>query len=56
METKLKLTILNYNAILSDSDGCTEGLNFVVTSNYDPGDEFPIGTTEVVYTATLAQP
>ncbi len=53
---KLEVDYLNYNAILSDIDGCTEGINFVVTSNYDPGDEFPIGTTEVTYTATLTQP
>nr|HPF52815.1 choice-of-anchor L domain-containing protein [Draconibacterium sp.] len=55
-DNKLEVDYLNYNAILSDLDGCTEGINFVVTSNYDPGDEFPIGTTEVVYTATLTQP
>ncbi len=53
---KLEVDYLNYNAILSDIDGCTEGINFVVTSNYDPGDEFPVGTTEVTYTATLTQP
>ncbi|WP_321372200.1 choice-of-anchor L domain-containing protein [uncultured Draconibacterium sp.] len=53
---KLELDYLNYNAILSDLDGCSEGINFVVTSNHNPGDEFPIGTTEVVYTATLTQP
>ena len=53
---KLELDYLNYNAILSDLDGCSEGINFAVTSNYNPGDEFPIGTTEVVYTATLTQP
>jgi len=53
---KIEVDYLNYNAILSDLDGCTEGINFVVSSNYDPGDEFPIGTTQVSYVGTLTQP
>ncbi|MBV1922792.1 MAG: HYR domain-containing protein, partial [Flavobacteriaceae bacterium] len=42
---------LYYNAILIDD--CADGLNFVTTSTHNPGDEFPIGNTQVTYTATL---
>ncbi|WP_170860878.1 HYR-like domain-containing protein, partial [Flavobacterium fluvii] len=32
--------------------GCSGGINLAVTSNYSPGDYFPVGSTQVVYTAT----
>ncbi|SNR71728.1 choice-of-anchor L domain-containing protein, partial [Lutibacter flavus] len=35
---------------------CTGGLNFFVTSTHNPGDEFPVGTTSIEYTATLVEP
>ena len=48
---KIEVDRLYYNAILLDD--CADGLNFVVTATHVPGDEFPIGTTQVTYTATL---
>ncbi|WP_194086712.1 choice-of-anchor L domain-containing protein, partial [Maribellus luteus] len=53
---KIEVDYIHYDAILSDLSGCSEGINFVVTANYNPGDEFPIGTTQVIYTGTLTQP
>ena len=52
-DNKVEVDFINYNAILAGS-GCTAGINFVTTASHNPGDEFPIGTTQVTYTATLS--
>ncbi|WP_431157951.1 Ig-like domain-containing protein, partial [Winogradskyella poriferorum] len=48
---KIEIDRIYYNATIVDA-GCTGGINFTVTSNYNPGDDFPDGDTTVIYTAT----
>ncbi|PHS05549.1 MAG: hypothetical protein COA88_12260, partial [Kordia sp.] len=47
----IEIDRMYYNATLLDV-ACAGGINFVVTSTHNPGDLFPIGTTQVTYTAT----
>lgn len=42
--------LLQINASLVGS-GCTDDINFSLTSDHTPGDFFPVGTTKVSYTA-----
>ncbi len=53
---KVEVDYIKYDAILPADGSCSGGINFAVTSNYKPGDEFPIGTTKVTYIGTLTQP
>ncbi|MDO9274988.1 MAG: choice-of-anchor L domain-containing protein, partial [Lutibacter sp.] len=48
---KIEVDRVYYNATILDL-ACAGGINFVVTSTHNPGDLFPIGTTQVTYTAT----
>jgi len=48
---KIEIDRIYYDAILLDT-ACADGINFAVTSNYNPGDNFPNGNTTVIYTAT----
>ena len=48
--TKIEVDRIYYNATNIGED-CLEGVNFVVSSNYSPGDFFTSGTTKVIYTA-----
>ncbi|UMB53477.1 choice-of-anchor L domain-containing protein [Lutibacter sp. A64] len=50
---KIEVDKAYYNATIVDTD-CAGGINFVVTSTHIPGDEFVVGTTPVIYTATLS--
>ncbi|WP_345274623.1 Ig-like domain-containing protein, partial [Flaviramulus aquimarinus] len=52
---KIEVDRIYYNAVLLDT-ACLDGVNFAVTSNYNPGDLFPDGTTGVTYTATYTYP
>ncbi|MBO3117747.1 hypothetical protein J4050_13400, partial [Winogradskyella sp. DF17] len=52
---QIEIDRIYYNATLVDI-GCTGGINFVVTSNYIPGDDFPDGDTTVIYTALYTGP
>ncbi|WP_320167954.1 Ig-like domain-containing protein [Mangrovibacterium marinum] len=45
------VTLLKIKANVYDT-GCTGDVNYVENSNYNPGDYFPVGTTEVTYTAS----
>ncbi|HSO85534.1 MAG TPA: HYR domain-containing protein [Draconibacterium sp.] len=40
-----------YNATLIDGPTCAGGINFLVSSDRNPGDFFPVGSTPVTYTA-----
>jgi hypothetical protein len=40
-----------YNATLIDGANCAGGINFLVSSDRNPGDFFPVGSTPVIYTA-----
>ncbi|MDY2586523.1 HYR-like domain-containing protein, partial [Winogradskyella aquimaris] len=52
---QIEVDRLYYNAILLET-ACLDGINFGVTSNYNPGDAFPDGDTTVIYTATYTYP
>jgi hypothetical protein len=48
---KIEVDRIYFNAILADPD-CGEGINYTVSGNATPGNFFPTGVTNVVYTAT----
>ncbi|WP_232817805.1 Ig-like domain-containing protein, partial [Winogradskyella tangerina] len=52
---QIEVDRLYYNATLLES-ACLDGVNFAVTSNFNPGDSFPDGNTTVIYTATYTYP
>ncbi|MCA0133431.1 Ig-like domain-containing protein, partial [Winogradskyella alexanderae] len=51
----IEIDSIYYDASLIDAS-CIGGINFTVTSNYNPGDLFPDGSTAVIYTATYTYP